>query len=634
MKHGKPSMKFFSRAISAIFLSILFSLVFLTGTAQADRSFDMQQVDVNGKLLQDASMKVTEKYTIDFSGQWNGFFVKIPIGDTPIKDVVVSENGRPYTFNPGDDYGPSGTYLVKEEGDNLLIDWSIDALDEARTFTVSYRVIDAVKIHKDTAEFYRKFIGEASQQPIQQVNVKLKLPPGGEKYEEGKDIRIWGHGPLNGSVEFTGPGEVSWKVTRLSPETFVEGRVVMPTALFPEAPQSAYTGNTALPGILEKEEDWAQAANRKRQSAKAETAGAVALPVGAIVAAFLLWRRYGRRHPVSFQGEYYRELPAPYSPGELSVLWNNRKVEARDLTATILDLARRKFLRIDEETTEKKKLFGRKEETAYRLTFLDPPDPASLRNPEDAVLRAHEKELFDFLADTVAKGKGALYLKDLEEFARDSGENFYEFWQWWTEGLSVRGDELNFFDSNGGIIIKTVLSGIAVFVLAVFLIMTGRPVLGAGAVIAGIILVIVPLFFKRRSASGQEDYEKWKAFRRFLLDFSRMDKYDIPSLVIWEHYLVYAVTLGVAKEVIKQLELVFPDMRDGDYVFGYGWYYYGAYPNFAAFNHSIDGISNSFEHAVQTVLEAASQASSGSGGGGGFSGGGGGGGGGGSFGGR
>lgn len=32
-----------------------------------------------------------------------------------------------------------------------------------------------------------------------------------------------------------------------------------------------------------------------------------------------------------------------------------------------------------------------------------------------------------------------------------------------------------------------------------------------------------------------------------------MEKHEIPSLIIWEHYLVYAVTLGVADKVIKQI---------------------------------------------------------------------------------
>lgn len=68
MKPKRLSTKFFSMAVPALFLSILFSLVFFTGTVQADRSFDMQQVSVQGELLPDASMKVTESYTIDFSG--------------------------------------------------------------------------------------------------------------------------------------------------------------------------------------------------------------------------------------------------------------------------------------------------------------------------------------------------------------------------------------------------------------------------------------------------------------------------------------------------------------------------------------------------------------------------------------
>ena len=51
----------------------------------------------------------------------------------------------------------------------------------------------------------------------------------------------------------------------------------------------------------------------------------------------------------------------------------------------------------------------------------------------------------------------------------------------------------------------------------------------------------------------------WNAFKNFLKDFSRLDKAEIPSIILWEHYLVYAVSLGVAKEVIKQLPIVFTD---------------------------------------------------------------------------
>ena len=128
---------------------------------------------------------------------------------------------------------------------------------------------------------------------------------------------------------------------------------------------------------------------------------------------------------------------------------------------------------------------------------------------------------------------------------------------------------------------------------------------------------------------------RWAAFKRFLEHFSEMQRHEIPSLIIWEHYLVYAVTLGVAKEVIKQLELVFPNMQDGAYRFGDGWMMYGTYySGMNALTNSFDGIGDSFERALQSAEKAVSKSSSGSGGGGGFSSGGGGGGGGSSYGGR
>ncbi len=56
-----------------------------------------------------------------------------------------------------------------------------------------------------------------------------------------------------------------------------------------------------------------------------------------------------------------------------------------------------------------------------------------------------------------------------------------------------------------------------------------------------------------------------KLFANFLQDFSAMDQHQIPSLVIWEQFLVYAIPLGVAKEVIKQLQIVFPNMEQDGY---------------------------------------------------------------------
>ena len=94
MREAQRRIKRLGSKTLFILFSLSLLLVFFAGTAQADRSFDMEQVFVEAELLPDASMRVTEKITVDFSGQWNGFFVKIPQGDTPIKEVTVSESGQ------------------------------------------------------------------------------------------------------------------------------------------------------------------------------------------------------------------------------------------------------------------------------------------------------------------------------------------------------------------------------------------------------------------------------------------------------------------------------------------------------------------------------------------------------------
>jgi uncharacterized membrane protein len=630
--------KIISRHWRTAFLSIISGLLlvfaFMAPPALADRSLSMEELVMDVQVLPDASLQVTERITVDFSGQWNGFFVKIPIGDTPVIDVIVSENGQPYEFNPGTEYGPPGTYLTKNEGGDILIDWSINAYNQVRTFDVSYRVINGVKIHNDVAELNRKFVGEANGNKIAYVKVNMVLPPGAEGYKQGEDIRIWGHGPLNGEVDFAGPDQIIWTTSNLSPYTYLEGRVVMPVDLFTGVPAEAYSDKAALGGILAEEQSWADKANKERDQAKAQMGGGVLIAGGSLAGIFMLWRRFGRKHPTSFDGDYYRELPADYSPAELSVLWNFNKMKAQDITATILDLARRQFLYLEAETIQVKKLLGSKEVMTYRLSFMPAPQPEALRKPEEAVLKPHEKKLIDYLKNDIGGGKDFIYLTDIENYAKKYGEAFHDFWTEWTGDIIARADKYKFFDDTGKIKIFTVLGGIAAIILG-FVSQEKAPYLGYGLIIAGFLFVFIPLRFNRRSVSGQEDYTRWEAFKRFLLHFSEMQRHEIPSLIIWEHYLVYAVTLGVAKEVIKQLEIVFPNMQEDDYRFGHGWIYYGAYGSgMNALNNSFDGIGNSFERAVSTAQKAASKSSSGSGGGGGFSGGGGGGGGGGSYGGR
>lgn len=94
-----------------------------------------------------------------------------------------------------------------------------------------------------------------------------------------------------------------------------------------------------------------------------------------------------------------------------------------------------------------------------------------------------------------------------------------------------------------------------------------------GLFMAALISFILSLKTERRTPYGESQFALWQAFRRFLKDFSNLDRATLPQLVLWEHFLVYAVVLGVAREVLQQLPAVYPEVLDSNSGFARNWYW-------------------------------------------------------------
>lgn len=614
-----------ARKIAIFFLIVLGGILLgFPLLAEDSRSYEFENLDITAKVLVDGSMLVTEERTVNFQeGEFHGLYqwIKTERG-LVIDEVVVEEKGQPYEFNPGSTYGPTGTYLVKKEADQIYIDWSFDATaPQRRTFVLKYRVFNAVKLYSDVAELYYQFIGDEWEKPVQQVSVDLFLPAGAQKSE----IRAWGHGPLHGEVQIVNSQNVKWQIAPLPEKTFLEGRVTFPPQLVADM-STIREDRERLPEILAEESAWAEQANRQRKTGIVNIIGALLLTLGVIIYTVSLHIRYGREYKPEFVGDYYRELPVGFPPALVGYLWRFGKTEAADLMATILDLARRGYMRIEEYATEEGLIFKRKGK-GYSL----------IKNVEKCkgakeLLKPSEEFLLNFLFVHVSRIDRVSFTEIEDYTKRDSQYFYHSFWEQWVALVKKEAEELNFFDQDA--VAKgwqmTGLGALALVVVAVLSFFSKFMIIMVAAIVGTVILVLSAAFIRRRSRTAVEDYSKLKAFRRFLMDFSNMDKSDIPELAIWEHFLVYAVPLGIADKVMEQLNLVFPNMEDDHYRFGQNWYYYGAgsqliqaesdlSSGFSGLLASFHGVSTEIENAVKTVQNA----SSGQGGGGGFSGGGG-----------
>lgn len=587
--------------------------------AMDDRNYCIDKFHVKAILNEDGSMNIEESITYDFSGSFNGVYRTLKTsGSDGIDSIrILINNYGNYVEAEESISGNNNTYEVIKDGDDLKLKIYSKSKNQKKQFFIRYRVLNVAVKYNDTAELYWKFMGRDTDVTIRSFKVDLKIPKG----SDFDDIKVFAHGPLSGNIQKIDSENITLYVDNLSPNTFIESRVLFPTMLIQKSTKTV--NKDALKRILEEEKEWAKEANTKRQRARMLISISF---IYAIVQVFLIgfiYFKYDREFSTSFKGNYYRELPGDYSPAVMSVLWNFGKINPKDITATLMDLVRRKHLELKTEIINKKGVFKNKEEMDYIFVLTEEPDKSNLSR--------HEEFLIDWIINGIGDNK-KVSLSDIEEYtkSKEKAIAFKEDYDAWVEHVKLEAEKYKFIDKSSikGNIIGIVASLFGI-VLGIYTATVHQNFIGMAVLIAtSLILMIYSITVKRRSRYGVEQYKMWKAFRNFLKHFSRLDKAEIPSVVIWEHYLVYAISLGVAKEVIKQLKMVFRDEDFHNRSLTYMYYgYYGSKMNHLdAVNHVTDSVLKTTQ---STYSQAMSKLSSSSGSGGGFSGGGGGGGGGG-----
>ncbi len=588
--------------------------------AAEDRSYHMSSFIVNAELDTYGNLSVEEQITYEFEGSFNGVYRTLRTaqshGIDQIEVYVLSGNNF-YALTQDDSEGEN-TFQLLQESDGIKIKAFSRSSNESKSFLIKYIVMGAATKYQDTGELYWKFMGTETDVDILDFTVNIKLP---QDVPEGK-LRAFAHGPLSGAVSLPDPSTVTLFVKKLLPHQFVEARILFPEVLI--AQSDKVVSADAMERILDEEADWANEANAKRWRARLVIFLSALYAVIELFMILFLYFKYDKEFKTHFKGEYFRELPGKYSPAVLSVLWNFGGIHPKDITAVLMDLVRRRYLRLIAEQVEIKGFIKHKVETDYAFELNPDADPEQLTK--------QEKYLIDWLITTVGNGS-RVTLNQIESSSKtvSGAKSFKEDYDAWTAYVREEAEEYGFFDKNA---VKGQIYGVLTAVAGMVFGGYTAAVHGniAGFVlllITSLVLLVYALLIKKRSKYGAEQFKMWKAFRRFLLHFSTMDQAKLPAVVIWEHYLVYAISLGVAKEVVNQLKLVFREETFNNSSLTF--MYYGAYRHHDGYFNTLNHITDTMVKTTEsTYTQAMSKLSSSSGSkGGGFSGGGGGGGGGG-----
>ena len=322
------------RSHSAAALLLLVTIIVLAAPASA-KSWRISNFHDTITVNNDGSALVKETITLIFVGEWHGIHRTIPI-EYPGPDgtnyqlfidvtSVTDESGAKLKY----DSSTSGAFR------DLKI-YIPNAVDATRTVEIAYRVRNGTRFFDQYDEFYWNVTGNDWPVPIDHAAATVHFPD-----SASGSLRAQAFTGVYGSTEHDATAKVDGANAEFETNNPLPMRGGMTIDVY--IPK----GILKQPGALTKL-FWFIGSNP-----------VVFLPLVTLVVMFVLWWYAGRDPDPGMSVAPMYEPPPGISPAEAGTLLDDR-IHPRDITSTIVDLAVRGFIKI-EETDENGQLFHHKD---------------------------------------------------------------------------------------------------------------------------------------------------------------------------------------------------------------------------------------------------------------------------------
>ena len=569
---------------SLIFSLFLFGVSVLLPSAALAQSGDAAETisafQVAAEIKEDRTLRVTETITYFFPAEKHGIFRYIP--------DRYSRNGGAYRLHikliDVKMDGEHVPYAIESRSPDLRIkigDKNQTVVGE-HVYAITYETDRAINDFDDHDELYWNVTGNGWDIPIASASVAIRAPEGFDAMSVPSACFTGTYGSTEASCEIKAQGNVAWFISDRSLE-----------------PQEGLTAVLSFPkGLLE------EVTTMELVKRFLFDNGILALPFLVAIAMYVLWRRDGRDPKGKGTVVPQYEPPRGLTPMEMNGL-KYQSAQPASVTASIIDLARRGYLRI--LYGEEKGLLG----TSTTYSF------EKLRDGNDDLL-PHERTLFDGMGFD-AGGSNVVTLDSLKK-------TYYQSVSSAKNSVMATLRTKGFFGRNPNNVRASWLSvaGLMGFCgVFSFVALHTEIVWVIALVISALIIAAFGWFMPKKTKEGAIALEEVEGFKWFLsvTEKDRLAFHNAPAVKpeMFHAFLPYAIAFGVEERWAEQFKGL--NIPDPDYVSGYH-----GNMNALFFVHSLNSFESSMAKAFTPPSSAGSGGSgfSGGGSGGGFGGGGGG----------
>ncbi|MGD9778992.1 DUF2207 domain-containing protein [Methanomethylovorans sp.] len=573
-------------------LTVSLILLLLLPVASA-RDYSLESADVNVTVSPEGIVHVQESLTYRFEGTFYEVYRQVyPPPGGSIENIQGYLEGV-----------PSDLYVTEVYEGYELVCRLPSPTPERVTFVTSYDYYGGLKVYNDISELHYKFWGDEWEKPVQSLSATVMILPA-----SGSDITYWLHPDDYTETVTIDDNTVTVQAADIPANSWYEIRAIFPRLTSPDSRYVTIYDQNAKFQIFRIESQYAL----KQKALYVVFIVYVLLALSLLLAPFYLYFKYGREPDIAYEGIYERELPYDSSPAVVNAMMKGGVGDPTidGFAATVMDLIHRDYLRIDDSNP--------------RNIVLHITGPEREKGDSPGLLD-FEQDVLDLIVQH-SDGR-QLYWKEFQAGLK-KGTSFYNFINSWNKKVKAHIDLEKLFIEKGATKMDY-FAGILFLVslLSLFAIpwlgdSSAYPIIEKLGFMPIIIAVISPVvlvlnaryrtFLGRWTPEGKLYVERWKNFKKYITDFSDLKEHPPGSVKLWDHYMVYAMALGVAEEALRHMSVIVPKEE-----FRASHFHNRVY---------ITGYSSDFSHAYQrSAPKSSSGGSRGVGGsGGGFGGGGGG----------